>query len=224
MKKRNRFYVYAVIVDNKIRYIGKGTGGRAYMHIRIARGIVRRRMAGETVSATPFYEKLTEVWLKGSDIQISILKNKLTDRKAYAVECELIAKQKASQLWNTWSGGLGSPKGHKKSEQQKHRSSESNKKTWSDEKLKQKHSKRCKVIWLNPEYRRKTQAALKAAGQQPELRKKRSDAAKVRWANPEFREKMNRAFSDPAYKRLRSQATKQGWITRRQKIGGDNSL
>lgn len=96
-------YVYAIMVDGAIRYFGMGSGRRAKVHAKEARSIARRRRAGEQVSTTPFYEKLTDALVAGSDISDAVLVDNLTPGAARAIERILIAAHKET-IWNSLRG------------------------------------------------------------------------------------------------------------------------
>ena len=94
-------YVYAVLVEGTVRYIGKGTGRRLRAHEKIVRSMVRRRAAGEVVLAeSPFYEKLCKAYLSGADIGAVVLKCGLSHEEAFRAEISERRKYPESQLWN----------------------------------------------------------------------------------------------------------------------------
>jgi hypothetical protein len=99
-------YVYAILVDGVNRYIGKGTGKRVKDHMWQVRSVARRRAAGEVVKTQYLYNRLASVWLKGCEIEEVILFDGLSDEEAFALETQLISKQR-KQLWNMASGGRG---------------------------------------------------------------------------------------------------------------------
>jgi hypothetical protein len=106
-------YVYAILVNGVVRYIGKGNGGRIHDHLKVVRSLARRRAAGEVVRSTLFYNKLTRAWLDGSKIEHMILADSLTDDEAYAREAIEISHRK--DLWNMDPGGRGRGFGYKQS-------------------------------------------------------------------------------------------------------------
>jgi hypothetical protein len=205
-------YVYAIVVDGVVRYIGKGSGNRTRAHMRLVRSIARRRAVGETVKTSHFYNRLTKEWLAGAEIQEVILADGLTHEDAYLREIAEIARLQ-DQLWNLWAGGEGSSKGYAKPPQQRQKIAKSNQQTWTDSKLLAEHSERCKLVWLRPEYREK------CTGRKwtPEMRAALSAKRKAQWADPEFKAKMEAAFSSPEFHSSRSEATLRGWQTRRAK-------
>ena len=87
-----RYYIYAIVVDEIYRYIGKGTRKRVGDHMRMVRRISRLRAAGETVRTSIFYNQLTKAWLNGSQISEVILIDTLDEALAYEKEIEGIAK------------------------------------------------------------------------------------------------------------------------------------
>ncbi|MGY8661758.1 hypothetical protein Q3C01_05235 [Bradyrhizobium sp. UFLA05-109] len=219
-------YVYAIVVDGVIRYVGKGSGGRARAHMRIVRSIARRRAAGELVQASYFYNRLTKAWLAGAEIEERMLISGLDHEAAFQAEIETIASFPSDQLWNFWPGGEGSSKGYAKSEQQRRKIAESNKRTWADEGLRSQHRERSKVHWLRPEYRERVLIGRAATDATPESRSKRSAAAITRWADHHFRAQIKQANSSDQHRMKRSLAAKAGWSRRRSRsqMGGDNSV
>jgi hypothetical protein len=204
-------HVYAIVVDGMVRYIGKGSGGRARAHMRLVKSIARRRSAGETVRTSHFYNRLTKAWLDGAEIQEVIIADGMTDQDAYDREIAEIAAAPQRRLWNSWDGGEGSSKGYAKSPEQRRKIADTNRKTWTDPTLLAEHSKTCKLLWLRPEYR----ARLTGRKWTPEMRAALSAKRKAQWADPEFKAKMDSAFSTPEFHSRRSEATKRGWATRR---------
>src|SRR6516162_4318183 len=96
-------YVYAIIVDGIVRYIGKGSGNRKLAHMRLVRSIARRRAAGEHVRTSHFYNRLTKAWLEGAEIEEVVIVDGLTHGAAYAREIAEIAAAAQGQLWNLWA-------------------------------------------------------------------------------------------------------------------------
>lgn len=218
-----RAYVYVIVVDGIVRYVGKGSTTRVRAHMRIVKSIARRRAAGENVRASYFYNRLTKAWLMGAEIQESIIIDQLTDHEAFQREIAEIAAAPQGQLWNYWRGGEGGSKGVLKSPEQRAKIAETNRQTWRDPQLLAEHSERCKLVWLRPEYVDAIKSKNKEVRQRPEYRQRLSDNAKRRWADPQFRAKMDSAFSTPEFHSRRIEATKRGWATRRaRQIGGDN--
>jgi hypothetical protein len=208
-------YVYTIIVDGVIRYIGKGSGNRVNAHLRVVRSIAWRRAAGETVKASHFYNRLTKAWLAGSDIQASIISELMSDEQAYAREIAEIAAAPKGQLWNIWAGGEGSSKGYLKSDEQRKLIAESNRKTWTDPDLKQKQSEAKRIHWLRPEYRELVKIGRAKTDLSPEGRARRRAAANARWADPSYREKMRLLYASEEYKlKLRARGFR-AWKTRR---------
>ena len=203
-------YVYAIVVDDVVRYIGKGRTYRVGQHMTMVRSIARRRAAGEFVSTTYFYNRLTKAWLAGAEIETIVIAEGMTDEDAFAREVAEIAAALQGQLWNVWPGGEGGGKGHVKTLEQRRRIAESNRKTWSDPQLLAEHSARCKVVLLRPEVK-----ALISKPKSPEHNQKVSERARARWATPEFKAKMDAVFHTPEFHERRSEATKRGWATRR---------
>ena len=95
-------YVYAVLVDGTVRYIGKGSGRRLWAHEKIVRSMARRRAAGEVIVAeSPFYEKLCIAYLSGANIEAIILRDGISHDQAFRDEIAERKKFPPTQLWNT---------------------------------------------------------------------------------------------------------------------------
>jgi hypothetical protein len=204
-------FIYAIVVDDVVKYIGKGTGRRAIRHVQKMHQILRARAAGEVVQATHLHNRMAKAWRNGSMIEIEILIDGLTDDAAFAKEIEVIATYPAWQLWNKTLGGDRPPDltGHPASPERIAKARASNLKSWSDPNLLAEQSKRMKVTWLKPEYRE--QKIAQNSRPQPTV----SEKAKLRWADPEFKAKMDRIHNDPMRKEKRSEAGLCGWETRR---------
>jgi hypothetical protein len=186
-------YIYAIVVDDVVRYIGKGTGRRAKWHVRKMHQILRARAVGEVVRALHLHNRMAKAWREGSNIEIEILIDGLTHDAAFAKEMEIIASFPQGQLWNKTLGGDKPPvrshdMPHRPESVEKIRAT--NIKTWSDQELRAKQSADKKVHWLNPEYRKKL-IALQTGKPKPSV----SAKAKERWAQPGFKERVGKAIS-----------------------------
>jgi hypothetical protein len=101
-----QFYVYAIYVDEVVRYIGKGSNGRMYFHVIEAQRINGRRARGAKTdqTSTKFYRKLAEAMRRGAAIREAIVLSGLTNKAAYRLEkqkIEELHKLDRRQLWNT---------------------------------------------------------------------------------------------------------------------------
>ena len=167
-----RAYVYQIIVDGVVRYVGKGTGKRATSHIAIVRSIIRRRAAGETVRATHFQNRLAKAYRDGADIQIEIVADGMTDAAAFDLEVAQVARHRG--LWNMTAGGDAPPRATKRSPEFIAKVTASNKAAWSDPDLRERQSEKKRVHLLRREYR---EAFSKSARHKS---KAKSEAAKRR--------------------------------------------
>jgi hypothetical protein len=98
-----RSYVYAIDVDGVRRYIGKGTNGRLYYHMKEVRQRLTRPFKLKNV--TPIFQrKLTEAVMKGAVVQEVVLADNLTSKSAYKLEYRQLRKMilhgKRHDLWN----------------------------------------------------------------------------------------------------------------------------
>jgi hypothetical protein len=97
-------YIYAIIVDGVVRYIGKGRNGRMYTHLIEAKR-TSARCPKRTAHLYPrMHRKLVEAVRAGSQIIETVITSGLTDRAAYQLESRMIGefhKFRAGQLWNT---------------------------------------------------------------------------------------------------------------------------
>jgi hypothetical protein len=97
-------YVYEILVDGVVRYIGKGCDDRIYSHLIEARRTASRSEV-KIRNLSPHFRKML-VWAvrRGSVITEKIIRSNLTDAEAYATEWQMIwdyHKRHAGQLWNT---------------------------------------------------------------------------------------------------------------------------
>jgi hypothetical protein len=97
-------YIYAIIVDGVVRYIGKGRNGRMHTHLIEAK-CTSARCPAETAHLYPRkHRKLVEAVRAGSQIIETVIASGLTDRAAYQLESRMIGefhKFRAGRLWNT---------------------------------------------------------------------------------------------------------------------------
>jgi len=101
---RRSAYVYAILVDGVVRYIGKGRNGRLYTHLIEA----KRSAAQPSPDTSGLYprrhRKLVEAVRAGSQITEIVIISDLTDWEAYRIESRMIGefhRFRAGQLWNT---------------------------------------------------------------------------------------------------------------------------
>ncbi len=103
-RQRSAAYIYAIIVDGVVRYIGKGRNGRMYTHVIEAKRTSARCPASTAHLGPRMHRKLVETVRSGSQIIETVIKSGLTDRAAYRLESRIIGefhKFRAGQLWNT---------------------------------------------------------------------------------------------------------------------------
>lgn len=181
------FYVYEIVVDGVVRYIGKGCGERAKEHVRSARRIMRCRKAGEKVKTTRFYNRLIKAIAAKSTIEIRIVDVWECEADALGAEIAAIAAAPNDQLWNTFSGGQGF-------------TSEWIRQQWADPAYREKRANAARKMWEDPEFR----ARWCAKREDPEHRAHMSTVLKAALADPAVRKKMSErkreALKDPEYR------------------------
>ena len=105
-------YVYAIYVDDVLRYIGKGTNGRVYAHMREVRQRLTRKFKLKSVSPI-FQQKLTEAVIKGAVVEEIVIADNLTSKQAYELEHrrmeEMVHDGKRAQLWNVVPPSISRP-------------------------------------------------------------------------------------------------------------------
>lgn len=214
-------YVYHILVDGIIRYVGKGSGERVYDHIKVAEKINRGRVTSRKILRSTLYTRLARSIREDSTVTLIIVSEGLSDADAYNLEIEEIAARPIGSLWNDTRGGDGF-------------TSEYQKKLWSDPDRIERHRQLALKAWQdNPERkgarfsepgsREKQKEMMRAKWDDPEYRAAQklarskprpsrqgrpmpalSAPAKERWANPDFRKRaiaaMKRANSDPQIK------------------------
>jgi hypothetical protein len=188
MTKPKAAYVYCIVVDDVVRYYGKGTGKRHLSHMRIVRSIARRRAAGETVETNTFYDQLTKAWLSGAIIQTAIVADRQTHRQAFDLEATLI--KASDQVWNERRSGKMTAK-QRANHLAVMRSAE-------HRAIKRRVSKR---LWKNPGYRAHTISAIKAGNAAPAVRAKRAKSTAAGWRNKKSRKVRCARISAAAQKR-----------------------
>jgi hypothetical protein len=108
-----RSYIYAIHVDGVLRYIGKGTDGRMYDHMKEVRQRLTRKFKLKNVSPL-FQRKLTEAVMKGAVIEEIVLADNLTSKQAYKLEHRhlerLVYAGNREQLWNAIPPSIYTPR------------------------------------------------------------------------------------------------------------------
>jgi hypothetical protein len=97
-------YIYAIVVDGVVRYIGKGRNGRMYTHLIEAKRTSARCPAKTAHLYPRLHRKLVEKVRAKSQIIETVIRSGLTDQAAYRLESRMIGefhKFRAGQLWNT---------------------------------------------------------------------------------------------------------------------------
>lgn len=175
-------YVYEILVDGVIRYIGKGSGvpmKRAAQHLRNARNILRDRAAGRRVWSVFADHQLSKALAASCVITLVRVRGGLSHEAAFDLERRLIKASPHGQLWNRADGGLGA--GYV-SEETRRRMSESAKQRGS----RPEYKERCRRAWVNaPEdFKRRFIDRSQAVRSRPGYREAMAAKAKTQWADP----------------------------------------
>jgi hypothetical protein len=97
-------YVYAIVVDDIVCYIGKGCGSRLFTHaIKARRDAVKSSIRIDRLTPR-MHRNLVKAVRAGSYIAELIITSGLSDTEAYCHEADIIAdfhRRKTGQLWNT---------------------------------------------------------------------------------------------------------------------------
>lgn len=173
------YYVYDVIVDGVVRYVGKGRARRAKRHVGIAAAVTKNDKHRYARSA--FYKKLGCAIEAGSLVEIRYIANGLSSEQAFDLEIRRISEIGLENLWNSTHGGEGI-----RSELAKSFA----KARWKDFSQREKHRERLKAVYADPDVRLRHQASLQRnlTSQEREVRSKNAHS---RWARPGERERQS---------------------------------
>lgn len=226
MENDQECYVYAILVDGVVRYIGKGRNARMTEHMTIARRITALRSKGHKIRGSLFYNKLAKALATGAVVEPKMIVGGLTDDAAFDLERHEIATRDG--LWNLFSGGRGSTR-------------EDCLKAWDNPERRARHHETMKAFLASPgvrqrisdgtrralsdpvvaEARRQTQLL---AAQRPENKAKKSAAAKANWSDPETKAKFRAVLDQETTRRKMSESAKRRGITPDQRAKMNASL
>jgi hypothetical protein len=107
-----RCYVYAIHVDGVLRYLGKGSDGRMYAHMKEVRQRLTRKFKLKNVSPL-LQRKLTAAVKNDAVVEEIVLADNLTSKQAYKLEYRHLKKMvyagKRQQLWNVIPPSICTP-------------------------------------------------------------------------------------------------------------------
>lgn len=182
-------YVYAILINGVVRYVGKGTGRRSATHVKSAAKINRQRDAGEVVRTTRFYNELAKSLRTKQAITVQMLAVGLTDEEAICLEIQTIADAPLGQLYNSTDGGPGL-------------TSTVAKKIWEDPEYRAQQmtvgqKARLDALWADPAFRERASVRAKKIFSgiwcRPGFRVAHKAAVQRKWRDDtEFRERKTR--------------------------------
>ena len=106
------YYVYAISVNDVVRYIGKGKGLRLYAHMKEVRSRLKRDFRIQSIGSI-MQRNLTKAFLSGAQVNEQVLIDDLTEKAAYKLEYdkmrEYVFAGKRDQLWNVIPHSIQTP-------------------------------------------------------------------------------------------------------------------
>jgi hypothetical protein len=106
------YYVYTIIVDDVVRYIGKGKGLRLCSHMKEVRHRLNRSFKLRSIGSR-FQQNLTRAVISGAKVVEHVLVDGLTEKAAYKLEYEKLRDYvhagKRDQLWNVIPASIQTP-------------------------------------------------------------------------------------------------------------------
>lgn len=213
-------YVYAIVVDGVVRYIGKGRGRRLKKHLSVA----RRLLTGDARGAQVVQRRLSKALSLGASVEERVLVSGLSDADAYDRERAEIASFPNGQLWNLTDGGAGI-------------SSQDAIRRWSDPEYRVKQiaaantptAKRLKSESVrnaqrDPQVRKRVKAGQVAAFATPESKAKLTARNRRFWKSADYRAKVvagRKAQWTPEARAKQSLTHKKLWTPKRKRAHGD---
>jgi hypothetical protein len=177
-------YVYEILVDGVVRYVGKGSGRRVRVHKSIARNINAVRAAGKRIRTSDFYNNLAKALRQGREIEHRIVEDGLTEAAAFRAEAARIASLGYGQLWNETPGGdgfslaqLNDPEAFRR------KLLEGVKRSWSNPERRKTASRAATERWKDPAQREQHRAILKESWKSEELLERHRAAFRKRFAS-----------------------------------------
>lgn len=177
--EEKKYYVYEVIVDGDVRYVGKGRGRRAARHVGIAAAVTRNDK--HRYARSRFYKALGAAIEAGQSVEIQYAGTGLSSEQAFRQEMDRIATYGLENLWNSTPGGEGISSQVAQSIALER---------WSDPQKRKQQSIRLKDAYADPSIRERHKTALRRDLSSDD-RLVRSNNAKLRWARPGERDRQS---------------------------------
>lgn len=179
-------YVYAILVDGVVRYIGKGRGRRIAEHVNIIRRLRDGRDGGPKCQVV--HRRAASAVRSGASVRAMKMVEGLDDESAYLIERDLIGTYPEGHLWNVSDGGEGC-------------SSSDAVRRWADPSYREKQlasarspetvrrkSEAQRVSQNIPEVRERVRAAQREAFARPACRARLVARTKRNWESQEYRD------------------------------------
>lgn len=162
-----KFYVYEILVEGEVKYVGKGIGRRVKNHLAAAKRINREFYQGSGDSISPFYKNLISAINDGRKISYRVVEFFECEQHALDKEIRHISSFQDGILWNDGPGGNGG-------------TSNGAYRRWTKEFRRQAHSEKLSQVWADPVLRKRHSDLLRG-------RKKsdsHSEAVRASWDRP----------------------------------------
>lgn len=190
-------YVYVVLVDSVVRYIGKGTGRRAKRHVEIAQRNNRLRGEGKSVQATRWHNRLGKALAAGAEVEVRIIADGMDSAAAFAREITEIAASR-DDLWNYTAGGEGLD-------------SDAARRLWADP----VHRDAMIAKRRTEEFRANAREKAIRQNSSPETREANRQRSAALWRDEVYRSRVAAAsrsrWDDEGFKARHAEAVKKGW-------------
>ena len=169
------YYVYEIIVDGLVKYVGKGRGRRANRHIGMAIAVTKNDK--HRYARSKFYRNLGAAIQAGQTVETRFVANGLSSNEALDKEVDQIALYGLKNLWNNSPGGEPGVGSWEAKAKAKYR--------WKDPESRKAHSERLKAVYSDPDVKERHREAIRR--QRPPTAEEVAiwkEKLKARWSRP----------------------------------------